>query len=49
MARQEDNKNNFKKVLKGALGVGAAYLAVKNPDGFLQVAGGLAEDAVKEK
>jgi len=49
MARQEDNKNNFKKILKGALGVGAAYLAVKNPDGALQVAGGLAEDALKER
>lgn len=49
MAKQEDNKNNFKKVLKGALGVGAAYLAVKNPDGFLQVAGGLAEGALKER
>ena len=49
MARREDNKNNFKKILKGALGVGAAYLAVKDPDGFLQVRGDLAKDAVKEK
>jgi len=49
MARREDNKNNFKKILKGALGVGAAYLAVKDPDGFLKVTGDLAEDAVKEK
>ena len=46
MARQEDNKNNFKKVLKGALGIGALALAVKNPDGALQVAGGLAETAI---
>lgn len=49
MARQEDNKNNFKKILKGALGVGAAYLAVKDPDGFLKVTGDLSEDALKEK
>lgn len=49
MARQEDNKDNFKKILKGALGVGALALAVKNPDGALQVAGGLAETAMRER
>jgi len=49
MARREDNKDNFKKILKGALGVGALALAVKNPDGALQVAGGLAETAMKER
>lgn len=48
MAEEEKN-NNFKKILKGALGVGALALAVKNPDGALQVAGGLAETAMRER
>ena len=40
---------DLKKAAKLALGAGAAYMAVKDPRGALQVAGDLAGDAVKQK
>ena len=40
---------DLKKAVKLALGAGAAYMAVKDPDGALQVAGDLAGDAVRQK
>ena len=40
---------DLKKAAKLALGAGAAYMAVKDPGGALQVAGDLAGDAVKQK
>ena len=40
---------DLKKAAKLALAAGATYMAVKDPDGALQVAGDLAGDAVKQK
>ena len=40
---------DLKKAVKLALGAGAAYMAVKDPEGALQVAGDLAGDAVRQK
>ena len=40
---------DLKKAVKLALGAGAAYMAVKDPGGALQVAGDLAGDAIKQK
>ena len=40
---------DLKKAVKLALGAGAAYMAVKDPEGALQVAGDLAGDAIKQK
>ena len=40
MAIQDETKTNLKKLLKGALIVGGAYAAVKNPEGALEVIGG---------
>ena len=40
---------DLKKAAKLALGAGAAYMAVKDPEGALQVAGDLAGDATKQR
>ncbi len=52
MAIQDETKTNLKKLLKGALIVGGAYAAVKNPEGALEVVGGkdgLLERDAKER
>ena len=52
MAIQDETKTNLKKLLKGALILGTAYGAYKDPEGTLEVIGGkdgLIERNAKER